>query len=143
MEIRIERFKGDYRFLSNFFDSVIVVDGIEYRTVEHAFQAAKTTDPEWKETIRSARTPGESKRLGKEAPLRPGWEAMKVRTMLKCLREKFKDETLRTMLLATGDAELIEGNTWGDTFWGVWHGKGSNMLGKLLMKVREEIKGGG
>ena len=65
--MKIERFKGDYNFLSNFYDSIIVIDGLEYRTVEHAFQAAKTDDPEWKENIRNARTPGESKRLGRKA----------------------------------------------------------------------------
>lgn len=55
------------------------------------------------------------------------------------LRQKFSKTPLRRLLLATGEAELIEGNTWGDTYWGVCHGVGQNHLGCLLMKIRGEL----
>jgi ribA/ribD-fused uncharacterized protein len=74
--------------------------------------------------------------------MRPDWEQVKILIMTSLVRDKFtRHQDLKEQLLATGDAELIEGNWWGDTFWGVCKGKGENHLGKVLMKVREELKG--
>lgn len=68
---------------------------------------------------------------------------MRDGVMLQLLRQKFLgDEELRRKLLRTGDAMLVEGNYWGDTYWGVCFGSGKNMLGKLLMQVREELRKG-
>lgn len=136
----INSFRGEYRFLSNFSQSRIKLDGFVYTTVEHAFQAAKTLDMQCRGEICAAGSPGSAKALGRRVPLRLGWEDMKVDVMYRLLQEKFKDPYLREYLLATGDEELVEGNTWGDTFWGVCRGEGQNWLGKLLMQVREEIK---
>jgi ribA/ribD-fused uncharacterized protein len=72
--------------------------------------------------------------------MRDDWNDIKIDVMRDLLQEKFSDDDLRELLLATGDAELIEGNTWNDYFWGVCLGEGQNWLGKLLMEVRKELK---
>jgi ribA/ribD-fused uncharacterized protein len=135
----ISEFSGKYRFLSNFYPSVVRFEGMNYPTVEHAFQAAKTADPDERANIYYAASPGQAKRLGRQVALRDDWEDVKLTIMLDLLRSKFAHRGIRAQLAATGERELIEGNYWGDTFWGVCEGKGENHLGKLLMKVRDEI----
>jgi len=135
----ITDFFGDHRFLSNFFPSEIEVEGKKYPTVEHAYQAAKTQDPEWREAIRNASTAKEAKNLGRKCPPRKEWDDLKIPTMKDLLKRKFQDKKLAKKLVETHPKELVEGNWWGDTFWGVCHGKGKNWLGKLLMEVREEL----
>lgn len=124
---------GDNSFLSNFYEH----DG---STVEHRYQAAKTDDMTWAARILSAPTPGAAKKLGRRAPMRPTWDDEKVAVMLTLLRAKFTRPDLARHLLATGDATLIEGNWWGDRFWGVCDGEGENHLGRLLMQVRDELR---
>lgn len=137
---KIESFQGEHRFLSNFWHVYVTYDGEVYPTVEHAYQAAKTLNPEFRKAICYATT-GEAKRMGRQVPMRPDWEAIKIDVMRDLLKQKFTEEPeLRELLLATGDAELIEGNTWNDYFWGVCNGNGQNWLGKLLMEVREAVK---
>jgi len=137
----IREFQGKYRFLSNFFPSPVAMDGKEYPSVEHAYQAAKTLDKDRREVIRQQETPGRAKRAGQRAPLRKDWDEVKLRVMEILVRRKFKShDNLKKRLLATGDEELIEGNTWNDTFWGVCRGRGQNHLGKILMKIREELR---
>lgn len=132
----IIRFDGAYRFLSNFY-----ADPHGGPTVEHMFQAAKTFDNAEALAILEAETPGQAKRMGRKVQLRADWDRVKDSIMLDLLRRKFSIEPLRSRLLNTRDAELIEGNTWGDTYWGVCNGRGKNMLGKLLMQVRDELNG--
>jgi len=137
----VDRFTGEFAFLSNFYDSPITLNGFHYRTVEHAFQAMKTKNSSERERIRRASTPGLAKRLGRQVTLRRGWDEMKIAVMRDLLRLKFSVGTeLAEWLCNTGDAELIEGNYWGDTFWGVCEGEGENMLGKLLMEIRDELQ---
>jgi len=136
---RIDSFQGEHRWLSNFWPVVVQLDGETYPSVEHAYQAAKSLDPLYRETIRHTREPGAAKRLGRGAILRRGWISLKDHIMEDLVRQKFQDPELRAKLSMTGDAELVEGNTWGDTYWGVCRGRGQNLLGKLLMKVRSEI----
>jgi len=136
---KINKFAGDYGVFSNFYYSPIWDDGIEYPTVEHYFQAMKTLDPNQRRTISIAATPGAAKRMGRRVKLRDDWEQVKERYMLFALRQKFLDPTLKEKLLATGDTYLEEGNSWGDTYWGVCNGVGKNRLGYLLMQVREEL----
>ena len=133
---RVDSFRGDYAFLSNFW---IESDGL---TVEHRFQAAKTVVPDEKALVLAAATPAIAKRLGRKVALVGNWEEIKVEVMYGLLVEKFSDVNLALELEATGDAELVEGNTWGDTFWGVntRTGAGANILGKLLMEVRSGIR---
>lgn len=139
MKNTITSFTGEYAFLSNFY---VLSNG---STVEHAFQAAKTVDPEEKACILAASTPGNAKRLGRKVTLRPDWDIMKLDIMFSLLEMKFNfDPVLADKLINTGDAELVEGNTWHDTYWGVCTcskcgNQGNNHLGKLLMQVRDTL----
>lgn len=151
----ITRFSGSRAVLSNFYPSPVYFDGVLYPTVEHAYQATKTMNPAERCQVRDAPTPGRAKALGRRVTLRPDWDEMKINVMRELLREKFLFNRRRGLaLLSTGDAELIEGNTWGDKFWGaVWSehhsivakdnlpGRwvGENHLGKLLMEIRREL----
>lgn len=142
---RVVAFSGEYRWLSNFYPAKVRLDGEVYPTVEHAYQAAKAAldgpaAVAIRRTIQRASTPGEAKKIGNSLRLRKDWESVKLGVMLDLLRQKFEHAELRTLLLGTGDAELIEGNWWNDTFWGVVDGKGKNHLGRLLMKVRKELE---
>lgn len=138
----IDHFRGKYNFLSNFSLSQVIIKGDSFLTVEHAFQSLKTLDTREHERIKLADSPARAKALGKRVKLRSDWEEVKIQVMLDCLHAKFQDPALRRKLLETGDAELIEGNRWNDTFWGVCGGVGENWLGKLLMHVRWEIREG-
>ena len=134
----ITNFRGDYSFLSNFARVNVKFEGDDYPSVEHAFAAAKTTDPEIRKKIRDIRSPGEAKKFGKTVKLRPDWETVKVGIMRSLIRNKFSHEDMADELMMTGGRELIEENTWGDKFWGVSKGEGENQLGELLMDIRDE-----
>ena len=136
----ITSFHGEFRFLSNFSPAVVLFDGDVYDTVEHAYQAAKTVDREQRARIRAALTPGIAKRLGRRVTMRPDWDTVKLGVMEDLLRQKFTRTAYTPALLRTGGRDLIEGNTWGDRFWGVCNGSGLNHLGELLMKIRDELK---
>ncbi len=134
-------FSGPHRFLSNFYEWSVTYEGHTYPSVEHAFQAAKSLDPVDRVRISCISTPGGAKRAGRQVPLRADWDDVRIDVMHALLRLKFAPGSdLAKMLLDTGDAELVEGNTWGDRFWGVCGGEGENNLGKLLMKVRAELR---
>lgn len=133
-------FNGEHSFLSNFHPSPVVVDGKEYPTVEHAFQAMKTDDPIQQEHVRTRPTPGSAKYAGRRVTLRQDWEYVKLSIMHYLVQQKFStNPDLRDRLLATGNAYLEETNIWNDHFWGVSRGKGENHLGKILMLVRVEL----
>jgi ribA/ribD-fused uncharacterized protein len=138
----ITSFHGEFRFLSNFYPSRIDMGVLVYPTVEHAFQAAKCRSVRDRQRIAEAPTPGIAKRLGRQVRLRPDWEQTKFKAMAWCLHQKFtRYNDLRERLLSTGDRDLVEGNTWGDRCWGQCPvGVGENMLGKLLMKLRSDLR---
>ena len=135
----IDNFRGEYYFLSNFFPTPIWLGGREYKTVEHFYQANKAESLILHEYIRNAVSPEEAKKRGKEVAKRADWENVKLQIMGLGLILKFDIVDLGDMLLATGEEELVEGNTWGDTYWGVCNGVGENHLGKTLMTVRDQI----
>jgi len=136
----ISEFWGEYRWLSNFWYAEVVLDGEKYPSVEHAYQAAKTLDEGWRERIRKCETPGEAKRLGRQVPIREDWERSKVGIMRNLLWQKFNHPLLKQKLLETGNCLIVEGNSWGDTFWGVCAGCGENMLGRLIMSIRSALQ---
>jgi len=136
----IDSFKGDHRFLSNFWPAPILLFGLSYPTTEHAYQAAKCKWAVAAENIRLAETPGKAKRMGREAQARSDWDLIKLDIMRLITKLKYAHPDLRILLLATGDQQLIEGNTWGDTFWGVCDGIGENHLGRILMDVRDSLR---
>lgn len=111
-----------------------------FGTVEHAYQAAKTTIMSERQRIKQAPNPGTAKRWGQNVTKRSDWEIVKVHIMESLVEQKFRlHPALRIKLLKTSEDELIEGNTWGDTFWGVCNGQGQNHLGKILMLVRSRV----
>lgn len=132
---KIDYFQGQYRFLSNFWYNS------KGFNVECYYQSYKTLDLNEREQIRKMK-PGDAKRYSYTVKLRPGWENIKVHIMENLVLYKFKtDGILKQKLLDTGDSELIEGNIWHDNFWGSCvcnecGNKGKNVLGKILMNVR-------
>lgn len=141
--VPITSFEGEFRFLSNFWPCEIEYKGVLYPSLENAYQAAKFVD----ESTRLKFTqcpPGIAKRKAKFYIRRDDWEDVKVTVMSALLIQKFISgidcERLGDWLLRTGSRELIEGNTWGDKFWGVCDGEGQNMLGVLLMQTRDTLR---
>lgn len=137
----IKAFNGRYRFLSNFHNSPFTIAHVSYPTGEHRYQACKTLDSTEFRFIVQAATPQKARALGRRCTLRPDWELVKDRVMAEAVVAKFKQNPdLMERLLATGERTLIEGNWWGDTYWGVCNGIGQNRLGKLLMALRQGIR---
>lgn len=135
----INQFRQEYSFLSNFYPSPIKYGGYMYPTVEHLFQALKTHDENIRYKIRQAFGPAKAKKIGRSIALRSDWEEVKDQLMEDIVCLKFsQNPLLKAQLLATGNVELIEGNTWNDIYWGVnlKTGKGLNKLGKILELVR-------
>jgi ribA/ribD-fused uncharacterized protein len=141
----IDRFHGEFAFLSNFAPCEIEWDGKVWPTLEHAYQASKTLDPAEQEAIRLAETPGRAKRLGGKATLTEDWPHRRFDAMYTLLKIKFAKEPFRSQLLATDSALLIEGNDWHDQLWGDCVCEkhigtpGLNMLGELLMLIRWKL----
>lgn len=137
----IDSFADEHDFLSNFHPCEVLFDGVLWRSVEHAYQAAKTNRAKERTAIFGAVSPAKAKRLGKKVSLRPDWDSVKVGIMEQLVRDKFaRNPDLALRLLNTGDARLVEGNTWGDKFWGTVDGHGKNKLGEILMLVRSELR---
>lgn len=101
---KINSFQGGHRWLSNFWIVPVMFEGHQYRSVEHAYVASKTTDPAIREQVRLIETPGAVKRFGRKIELRPDWEDVKLGFMEIMLRSKFRQERLRMLLISTGDA---------------------------------------
>ena len=142
----ITEFDGKYAFLSNFFYAPFVYDGIIYPTNEHFFQAMKTLDQEKRKQIAEAKTPGAAKRMGRQVQLREDWEEVKYTAMRVGVERKFDAHPgLADKLIATGDAILVEGNSWHDNIWGSCFCPkcaaiaGKNWLGEILMERRKEL----
>lgn len=138
----IDSFRGKYYFLSNFFPAEVTYNGLTYQNNEAAFQAQKTYSKEERIEFTTLE-PRDAKRRGRRVRLRKDWEQVKDRVMEEIVRAKFsQNEELKEQLLATGDAQLVEGNRWNDRYWGVdiRSGVGENHLGKILMKVRSELR---
>jgi len=143
---KINNFREQYDFLSNFYQCDVLYEGITYPSAETAFQAAKCADT--KERLKfKLLQPGEAKKLGKKINLRPDWENVKVDIMRKIIKIKFSgNQELTNKLLKTGNAVLVESNTWHDNFWGSCecsrcnYISAENMLGNLLMECRTEIQ---
>lgn len=139
----ITSFTGKYRFLSNFYFAPVTLDGMLCPSVEHAFQAAKTLHMGERRKVIDAQTPGIAKRMGRAVELRPDWEDIKIDVMRDLVKQKFiSTPALASKLLETSGSWLIEGNNWGDKFWGVCNesGEGLNWLGKILMELRDELE---
>ena len=153
----IEKFEGRWWFLSNFYPCKIEHRGIMYPSVEHYYVAMKCkneqmiegrqyTPIDFMEMVSMLPTAALAKSIGKKMQVRKDWDQKKLDFMNWGVREKFKDEKLKEMILSTCDMPLIEGNLWHDNFWGQCEcvkcsKKGANNLGRILMDVRKELRG--
>jgi hypothetical protein len=138
-ENTILEFKGEYKFLSNFYYSPFIFNNIRFPTNEHFFQVNKTINKDEFQYILDSETPAIAKRRGKEINIDPNWDNIKNRVMYIGVYNKFtQNNKLKYMLINTENAELIEGNYWNDRYWGIClkTNEGENHLGKILMSVR-------
>lgn len=132
----IKGFSGPYRFLSNFYPAIVQFDGMNFPTVEHAYQAAKFEDVAIRRSVQFCTTPAKAKHFGGSGLIRSDWSKIRYGIMHDLVMQKFSTPELSKMLLSTGNKYLEETNTWGDVYWGVCNGVGENNLGKILMSVR-------
>lgn len=147
-KVQITAFTGEYYFLSNYCACPITIDGLTYRSAEAAFQAAKCNAPIDRAAFCTV-PPNVAKAIGRKIKLRDGWEKERDGIMADVIHAKFsQNPALAQALIDTGDAELIEGNTWNDNYWGM-RGctrcrsegtKGLNKLGKILMAERARLQ---
>lgn len=136
----INSFRNENYFLSNFYEAPVEYDGIVYQNNEAAFQAQKCINEAERRKFADL-SPTAARNLGRKIPLRKDWEQVKIPIMREIVQAKFEQNPqLREMLLATCNAYLEEGNTWGDRTWGTVNGAGANHLGRILMDVREEMQ---
>ena len=136
----IDSFSGIYRFLSNFYPCRIEFEERRYESVEAAYQAMKTLDVNARQMFERLPAP-DAKKMGRLLKMRSDWEDVKLEIMEQLVEIKFQEPMLRSALIDTGNEEIVEGNYWKDTFWGVCNGVGENHLGKILMQVRQKIRG--
>jgi len=138
----ISEFQGKYRWLSNFWTLKVPVEfnGAKFYTVEVAYQSAKCLQIEDFRWIQQL-SPGQAKRYARTMVVRDDWnDSRKLEVMRILVCQKFyKNRELAELLVETGDQKLVEGNTWGDRFWGVCNGAGENNLGKILMEARYSL----
>lgn len=137
----IDNFQGANAFLSMFYDQAIVFEGITYKNAEAAFQAQKTDNELLKKKF-SRLLPTEAIRRGNSIHLRDDWNQIKDDLLYQINLIKFSDEKLKQKLLDTNPQELINSNNFKDMEYGVFEGKGENKLGKVLMRIREELLNG-
>ncbi len=144
-QILFYRINEPYGGFSNFSPHPVEIKGRVWPTSEHFFQAQKFAGTDHEEKVRLARSPMVAARMGRsrQRPLRPDWEAAKDDVMREVLRAKFSQHPeLRSLLLSTQDARLVE-HTTNDRYWGDGgDGTGKNRLGELLMELRSELRGG-
>lgn len=136
----ITRFRGPFKFLSNLYATPITYNGLTYCCLEAAYQAQKSLDYTVHTRFANIQLPYKARGMGQRIkPIRSDWFNIRLDIMEELLHIKFSNPQLKECLQRTGKSTLIESNTWGDTFWGVFEGVGENHLGKLLMKVRDTL----
>ena len=142
----INSFSGKYEFLSNFYNAEVEHEGITYKNSEAAFQAAKTVNFKLRREFSELKA-SQAKLKGRSIALRPDWEEVKDEVMYQIVKDKFtRNSDLRERLMKTNSSILIEGNWWHDNYWGdcscenCSDKEGKNTLGKILMRVREELR---
>lgn len=143
----IKSFSGTFRFLSNFWPAEVKFEDVTYPSVEHAYVAAKTLDLNLRQEIKDIPKAGKVKALGRKITIRSDWsDELRLSIMEPLVRQKFTNNPeLKELLLLTGDEEIFESNHWHDIFFGQCtcekhNGEGQNHMGKIIMKVRQELK---
>ncbi len=142
-EIKFYSETGKYGEFSNFASFTIRLKNKTWNTTEHFYQAQKFENQAYQEKIRNAESPMKAAELGRSRKERilKNWETKKDNVMYEAVKAKFTQHTdLRQLLLDTENARIVE-HTENDAYWGDGgDGKGKNMLGKILMRVREELR---
>lgn len=133
-------FSGELNFCSNFYYAEILYKGQKFKTAEHAYQWSKCKHDADKAAICEAKTPVEAKKIGKKATIIDNWDNSRIPIMYEILKCKFSLPFLKEKLINTGDQELVNENYWRDTVFGVYNKEGDNWLGRLLMRIRDELK---
>jgi len=138
---KIDKFRGEYNWLSNFYDVRIEFGERVYKSIEHAYLSAKCDDEQWKQLCSENQPAVELKKISKGIPIVANWEDQKLSVMKVLLVKKFTQEPFKSKLIKTSGKYIEEGNTWYDTFWGVdlKSGFGENHLGKIIMDIRDII----
>lgn len=150
----INSFKGEYEFLSNFYPVQVYYMGFVFPSSEHAYQASKTFDYDFRLMIAKMPKAGTAKWWGSKegmkrfgCQIRKDWDLEKDKIMFDILLKKFgNNNEMRDLLIQTGDQELVEGNYWHDNYWGncvcqkCRHSRGKNKLGEHLMNIRTIFK---
>jgi ribA/ribD-fused uncharacterized protein len=141
----IDQFRGTTYFLSNFYRHPVRIGDDTYPTAEHAYQALKADDPHDRAWVIASETPLIAKRRGRKVRVVSYWSDIRILVMEQVLEAKFSDRELADQLVATHPHKLVEGNTWHDQFWGDCHcgrcpGDGENMLGAVLMELRDALR---
>lgn len=148
LEHAITDFHGEYYWLDNMFLSPIRWSpSLTFEAVEYGFVYFKLADPAMRNDVLACVNPYEAKALGRSVAMRDDWDEIKFGIMYELVSRKFnQNPRLMRKLLATGDAMLIEGNTWDDNIWGdctcvdCLHIPGENWLGKILMSLRAQYR---
>jgi N-glycosidase YbiA len=142
MAIKFYKIKDPHGYMSNYKKARFFIYGRWWNWVEAPYQAQKTFVPEEYDAIHQATTNNESRLLGQKVTMRPDWDQVKRQVMKECVLAKFlQHKDLRDQLMATGDEELIEDSPI-DYYWGCGaDGSGQNVLGQVLMEVRQELRG--
>lgn len=132
-------FTGKLAFLSNFYRCTVEINGFRFKNAEAAYQSFKNLDHQIEFESLEA---NKAKQYAKKIPLRNDWDYIKLDVMYKVVKAKFiQNWYLGEWLIQTNDSDLVEENSWGDTFWGTCNGIGENHLGNILKKIKYEIKG--
>lgn len=138
----IYRFRGNYNWLSNFYPVKIKLKDIVYPSVENAYQSMKNNNIYWKHYCRD-NSPKDVKIKSKTIKIRKNWDNIKIKCMEFCLIQKYQQEPFKTLLKKTKNENILEGNDWGDSFWGVDltvnPNYGENNLGRLIMDIRKKL----
>lgn len=132
------QFRGRYWFLSNLYPCRVEVEGLVFDNAEAAFQALKCADERDRQAF-CGLGGVEAKHLGRRVKMRSDWNVARIDAMRRVLASKFSNPNLARRLCAV-QGEIVEENTWGDTFWGRCRGRGENMLGRLLTERRELLR---
>jgi len=138
----IKEFKGEFRWLSNFSEVHVILGGVKYPSVEHAYQSAKSEVESWKKFCAETPEAGKVKNASKGIIVISTWKRMNLGIMKELLIQKYNQEPYKSKLIDTGEEKIQEGNLWGDDFWGIdlKTGTGKNILGQMIMEIRDELK---
>ena len=136
----ITEFRGEFSWLSNFFPIKIEYDGLVYPSVEHAYQAGKLINIEDRKLF-LVMSAGQAKRLWRNYQSYNLTEEFRLNLMYQLLSIKFNQEPFKSLLIATNNCNIIEGNYWGRHVFGycLKTNQGKNHLGQMIMNIREKL----